>query len=102
MIKCEYCLYEHEDCHIGKLSELDLYSVIGEGSVKKFYCSPICFMKKTISEKKLYTKFPEWGTVNKQYRSSNYSKSEYNKLRDALMKKSIEEDEEELVELSSQ
>jgi hypothetical protein len=95
MIKCGHCLYEHEDCHVGKFSELDLYSVMGEDSVKKFYCSPICFMKQIISEKKMYTKFPEWGTFTKQYRSSNYSQSEYNKLRDVLMNKPTEECDED-------
>jgi hypothetical protein len=100
MITCGHCFYEHEDCQVGNFSELDLYSVIGEDSVKKFYCSPICFMKETISKKKLYTKFPEWGNFKKEYRSMNFSEKEYNKLRDTLMKKSIEECDEEFGEFS--
>ena len=43
----------------------------------------------------MYTKFPEWGTFTKQYRSSNYSQSEYNKLRDVLMNKPTEECDED-------
>jgi hypothetical protein len=85
VITCGLCFYDHHDCYVGKSSELGLYSVIGENSKKQLYCNPICYMRHRISNKQYCLNFPEWEEIEKVYIRS-FSKNEYNKLRNTLLK----------------